>query len=201
MSLSDDARTHLRVFVASPMDVAREREAVTGILDELNRMLGAAHGIHLDSWRWEMDAVPAQGEGQALINQELDRAAIVVVILWQRLGSPTKKAASGTVEEIDRALRNARKSGGRPRVMVYFCRRPAPPTTRTDAIDQLQGVVAFRQKYQKKAAQLEQPWHRRRALPTELGVGEDGVRRDALLARGPRAPVAKQVEQLAFGRR
>src|SRR5271170_840543 len=65
---------------------------------------------------WRTHAHPDSGQRtQALINRQFaDRADVVLAIFWRRLGSPTGKAASGTVEEIERARRRGKK------VMVYF---------------------------------------------------------------------------------
>jgi len=74
------------------------------------------------SLNWGTHAHPETGRGpQALINRQFaDRADIVIAVFWRRLGSPTGKAASGTVEEIERARRRGKK------VMVYFSKREAP---------------------------------------------------------------------------
>jgi hypothetical protein len=78
---------------------------------------GAEARVELINWRTH--AHPEAGRRpQALINRQFaDRADIVLAIFWQRLGSRTGKAVSGTVEEIERAQRR-----GKP-VMVYFSQR------------------------------------------------------------------------------
>ena len=68
---------------------------------------------------WRTHAHPEAGQrAQALINRQFaDRADVVLAIFWRRFGNPTGKAASGTVEEIERAQRRRKK------VMVYFSQR------------------------------------------------------------------------------
>ncbi|HJQ27403.1 MAG TPA: SUMF1/EgtB/PvdO family nonheme iron enzyme [Blastocatellia bacterium] len=140
--MSQDTLKPLRVFVASPGDVKPERERVPGIIQKVNRLAAHSKGIHLDSWLWDMDAIPAAGEPQALINPQLDKADIVVVILWTRMGTPTARAESGTAEEFARAFERWQETG-LPRIMAYACERPAYLKT-GDEIEQFKRVQEFR---------------------------------------------------------
>lgn len=133
---------HYRVFVASPGDVTEERKRVPDVLEQVNRAVGSDKGIHLESWMWDMDAAPSAGHPQAVINPELDQAAIVIMILWNRMGTPTSNAASGTVEEFNRALARWQQNGS-PRVMVYYCARPAVLETEAE-LAQKALVVQFK---------------------------------------------------------
>lgn len=97
MNMSGQLRQHYRVFVASPGDVREERELVPAVIEQVNRTIGKQLGIHLESWMWDMDAAPNAGAPQEVVNPELDQANIVIVIFWNRLGTPTSKGDSGTV--------------------------------------------------------------------------------------------------------
>jgi formylglycine-generating enzyme required for sulfatase activity len=121
--MSGQLRQHYRVFVASPGDVRPERELVSAVIEQVNGAIGRELSIHLESWLWDMDATPNAGEPQDLINPELDKAHIVIVIFWNRLGTPTLRADSGTVEEFTRAFERWQQKKS-PRLMVYFCERP-----------------------------------------------------------------------------
>jgi hypothetical protein len=46
----------LRIVVASPSDVQAERDALSGVVDELNHGIARGHGLQLDITRWEDDA-------------------------------------------------------------------------------------------------------------------------------------------------
>jgi formylglycine-generating enzyme required for sulfatase activity len=133
---------HYRIFVASPGDVQEERKRVPAVLEQVNRAVGRDKGLHLDSWMWDMDAVPSVGHPQAVINPELDKADIVIMILWNRMGTPTPNAASGTVEEFNRALMRWQQNGS-PRVMAYYCVRPASLETE-EGLAQKAMVVQFK---------------------------------------------------------
>jgi acyl-CoA synthetase (AMP-forming)/AMP-acid ligase II len=113
-----------RVFVASPGDVKEERSRMPKVVDSLNKTLGQLFPVNVELWRWESDATAAAGEPQALINADLDRADVVVVIFWNRLGTLNSEGTTGTQSEVLLSLQRWRDAG-RPAVMIYFCQRPA----------------------------------------------------------------------------
>jgi hypothetical protein len=112
---------NVRVFVASPGDVEKERDIIRHVVDRVNWSFGDDRAINLELWRWEDRQLPglSQDRPQTLINPELDKARIVMVILWSRIGL-------GTREEVERAVLNWHQDTSR-RVMVYF--RNAPPSS------------------------------------------------------------------------
>lgn len=74
---------------------------------------------------------------QSIINEQgVDGADIVVALFGSRLGSPTREAVSGTVEEIERAV-----NSGKP-VHPYFSTAPLPHDVDTSQLD---GLRQFRQ--------------------------------------------------------
>lgn len=131
-----------RVFVASPGDVKDERSRMPKVIDSLNKTLGQLFPVNIELWRWETDATPGAGEPQALINVDLDRADVVVVILWNRLGSPTSEGTTGTQSEVLRSLKRWREAG-QPQVMIYFCQRPA--RLNRDELTQRLSLLDFRE--------------------------------------------------------
>lgn len=136
----------LRVFVASPSDVTRERDAMLGVVNELNRTLDAlipAAGIRLDLVRWETHTYPGLGRPQELINEQTGTYDIFVGVMWKRFGAPTGRAESGTQEEFEIALTRSQRHGS-PRICFYFSKAAISPPRTADEIDQLQKVAAFR---------------------------------------------------------
>jgi len=147
--MSQQLRRHFHVFVASPGDVQAERERVPGIVEQVNKAVGPELGLHLQPWLWDMDAVPSAGEPQEVINRELDQADIVVVILWNRMGTPTGRAPSGTAEEFSRAFARWEQTQSSPRIMVYYCDRPARLRS-SQEYQQAQLVAEFREQNAQK---------------------------------------------------
>lgn len=114
----------VRVFVASPRDVEDERSRMPKVVESLNRTLGKLLDVVVELWRWEADAPAAAGEPQPLVDVELDEADVVLVIFWNRFGTPTSAGTTGTEGEVLRSLERWSKAR-RPQVMIYFCQRPA----------------------------------------------------------------------------
>jgi hypothetical protein len=113
----------LNVLIASPGDAGEARDAVEEALHNWNDHRGDAERIILRPRRWETGSVPISGRGdaQTVINAQLvDEADIVIAIFFHRLGSATPRAASGTAEEIQRAI-----SAGK-RVHLYFSNAAVP---------------------------------------------------------------------------
>lgn len=132
-----------RVFVASPGDVHEERSSMPKVVESLNKTLGNLLNVGVELWRWEADAPPAVGEPQALIDPEIDAADVVLVIFWNRFGTPTASGTTGTESEVLRSLRRWGEVR-RPQVMVYFCQRPA--LLNRDGLDQRLKLLDFRER-------------------------------------------------------
>src|SRR5271169_6436943 len=97
----DEYRKIVRVFLASPGDLADERRAAKSVVDEINRWFANACGYHVELVGWE-DTVSKFGRPQAIINAEADRCEYFVGLIWKRWGTPPSKSgpfASGFEEE------------------------------------------------------------------------------------------------------
>lgn len=137
----------LSIFLASPADVGDERDLVDAFVNEWNNLWSADLGVHLRLVRWETHAYPAVGaDGQDVINTQIgEEYDVFLGIMWKRFGTPTGRAASGTVEEFERALARYRISGT-PQLMFYF--KKVDLDADADAA-QLEAVHQFRGKLAK----------------------------------------------------
>ncbi|BAY41796.1 hypothetical protein NIES2111_61920 (plasmid) [Nostoc sp. NIES-2111] len=112
----------LKIFLASPGDVKTERNYVFKVVDELNRTVASYKGIVLEVICSE-NAYPGYGkDGQAIINEQIGKMSDYVLfigIMWNRIGTPTKRATSGTLEEFKRARRTFRRIN-QPEIWFYF---------------------------------------------------------------------------------
>jgi hypothetical protein len=146
----------LLIFLASPGDVQTERRSVEQVVEELNRTVATEKGLVLQVVRWENDAFPGYGtDAQALINEQIAAMAkytLFVGIMWNRLGMPTPRAESGTVEEFERAVQ-ARAQSGQPEIWFYF-RQAAAKFDTPDQLDQRKKVLALKEQVQAKGL----PW-------------------------------------------
>jgi hypothetical protein len=132
----------IRLLLSSPGDVAEERERVARAVFRFNQDEVDEHGLFIKLVRWE-DMVPQIGpKAQTVINKQIGHYHMFCGIMWNRFGTPTEIAASGTKEEFDGAVTCWEKDG-RPWITFYFCDRPANFTT-PDQLDQKRLVLEFR---------------------------------------------------------
>lgn len=112
-----------RVLIASPSDLAEERQAVTEAVNDWNAQHASAESVVLLPVKWETHALPQSGvRPQEAINEQLVRECdILVGMFWTKIGTSTGVAESGTVEEIDQVI-----AAGKP-ALLYFSNRPIDP--------------------------------------------------------------------------
>jgi hypothetical protein len=112
--------TVIELFLASPSDVSDERALVREIVAEWNSIHARERQVVLMPVGWETHSSPdLSARPQELINERfLKEADLLVGIFWTRVGSPTGKAISGSVEEIERHLEEQKP------VMLYFSEVP-----------------------------------------------------------------------------
>ena len=121
--------TELSVFVASPSDVEEEVARLVDVIERLN-LEWSSQGIRLRLVRWKTDANPDFGpDPQSVINQQIGPDHdIFIGLLWGRLGTPTGRAESGTVEEFRRAKQRHDEDPDSVALMLYFKETPIPPS-------------------------------------------------------------------------
>lgn len=140
MSDTPEVPRHFRVFVASPGDLAQEREAIFGVLQRLpyEPLLKGRVTVEVVAWDGPYFDVPmlATVDPQTAIAKGMPTPSecdIVLVVFWSRMGTPLpdryqrpdgSTGVTGTEwEYLDAAESYART--GRPEVLVY--RRTTPP--------------------------------------------------------------------------
>jgi hypothetical protein len=105
----------MRVVIVSPSDVGQIRDEVESCIQEWTNLNGFWWKVSLMPIRWETDAAPAVGRPQEVINNQIiDPADVMIAIFRSKVGSPTGKEDSGTIEEIKRGIDQGKE------VMIYF---------------------------------------------------------------------------------
>ena len=106
----------IKVMIASPGEASEERQAIPAALNRWNGVHGDEYGVRLQPVMWETDATPGlEGRPQGMINKQLvSQSHLLIAIFRSRIGSPTEKERSGTVEEI----MEFKKAG--KHVLLYF---------------------------------------------------------------------------------
>jgi hypothetical protein len=125
-------RTRLHLFVSSPGDCAVERDLVETIVTDVNGSAAAQQaGIEIKVLRWEnlppgeTEQLDYQGRIDDLLKRVgLERFEIYVGFMRARLGTPTRRYPSGTVDEFETALDRKRRGGLPAEVAFYFLGPP-----------------------------------------------------------------------------
>lgn len=122
----------LRIFAASPSDVASERAKLETVVDSLKPMANYL-GLTLEVVDW-CAVVPDTGRPQQIIFDQLKPTSwdIFIGILWHRFGTPPgakdkdgKDYLAGTEEEFKTAY-ELWKQYNKPRIVLYRCTRAFP---------------------------------------------------------------------------
>jgi hypothetical protein len=132
------------IFVASPSDVSDERSRIEDVVGEINLTLAGASSQRLEIVKWETHSIPGLGaDAQDVINRTTPHDFdIFIGLMWQRFGTPTNRAESGTLEEFENAKERHDADPNAVDVMFYFKNKPVP----IDELDpeQLAKVQAFK---------------------------------------------------------
>lgn len=106
----------IKVLIASPSDVEPERKIAEAVITDWNTRHKGSAGIWLEPVLWEKHTAPEAGERlQGSVNEQIvDKCDCAIAIFWTRIGTDTGVAPSGTVEEIERMVKNKKH------IMVYF---------------------------------------------------------------------------------
>ncbi|MFZ6719991.1 hypothetical protein [Undibacterium sp. Ji49W] len=134
-----------QIFLASPSDVAEERAILETVVTQLNQIWSSTLGISFEVLKWETNVRPIfSDDPQHAINEQIALEYDVFIgIFWGRIGTPTPRAESGSIEEFNRAYSRFKSTENTPQIMIYFKDAPIAPS-RID-VDQLKEVKRFRE--------------------------------------------------------
>lgn len=137
-------RRVIKVFIASPGDLAVERRKFKEVIDELNRGFGRGANVEFVGLGWE-DALATTGRRpQDVINQDVDDCEVFILALhgrWGQMVRGTSPYSSYTEEEFHRAY-DRFKTSSLPHIHVFF--KHISPREMSDPGPELQKVLAFR---------------------------------------------------------
>lgn len=90
-------RDEIRIFVASPGDVEKEREIVYNVIEKLNKSLCCHLNITLKPFLWEKNAKPGIGRPQEVIFNQFSPKDwdVFIGILWSKFGSKSGYEENG----------------------------------------------------------------------------------------------------------
>ena len=143
----------IRVVIASPNDVKRERKALENIIEKVNDLTAQRLGLILKLVRWEKDAFPGlnkeRPQGQINPSLDIDNCDIFICIFWNRFGTPIKENdKTGTEYEFYKAYESWRQKN-KPHIMIYFNQRKSSFENPEEA-EQRKCVLEFKKKLPKE---------------------------------------------------
>jgi len=143
--MSETEKRKIKVFIASPNDLAEERRIFRSAIDVLNIGFGDGANVEFIPLGWEDTLASTGRRSQGVINQDIDSCDVFILAMHRRWGQDAPDAApysSYTEEEFHRALERW-KSSGSPEIFVFFKRVDA--ASEADPGPQLSKVIKFRQ--------------------------------------------------------
>lgn len=96
---------HYRILLSCPSDMETEREIIQRAVKRINEREASFKKIHFDIKHWSKDVLFSYGTPQQRINEEIVYPSDLIIALFgSKLGTPTEKYASGTIEEIEKMI-------------------------------------------------------------------------------------------------
>ena len=137
----------INIFIASPSDVADARNLVKKAINHVNKLLAREFGFLFEPIGWEQIPPGKGSRPQTLINPYVESAQIFIGILFQRFGTSTGLAESGTEEEYNLIEKIWHERKQKPTIWMYF--KKVPSDRLSDPGSQLKKVVQFKKRIQK----------------------------------------------------
>jgi carboxypeptidase C (cathepsin A) len=150
-------KRELKVVIASPNDVTKEREALNEVIQEVNDDTDEDLDLILKAVRWETDTYPGfHVDGpQGLVDSilKIEDCDILIGIFWKRFGTHTPDGRTGTEHEFHRAY-EAWQKNKKPHIMMYFSRQKYSPETLEESKQQT-AVLEFKRDFPKEGLYWE----------------------------------------------
>ena len=168
----------ISVFLASPSDVDQERSVVASAIQNWNDIHSRNRRVFFELIRFERSISAGMGaDGQDVINMQVnDDYDLLIALFWHRLGSPTGRNVSGTVEEYKRALE--RYNNGE-KIDIAFFFKDYPVDLRRADVSQVLAVQEFEKEVQSNGA-LTKAFKDDVSLKFEIDLLLDRIARQAV---------------------
>lgn len=177
----------ISVFLASPSDVDHERSVEVRAIRDWNDIYSRNRRVFFELICHERSISAGIGEdGQDVINKQVDDDYdLLIALFWARLGSPTGREVSGTVEEYRRALE--RLSRAEPIEIAFFF-KDHPIDMRHVDLSQVAAVREFEKEVQSNGA-LTKSFKDDEALKFEIDLLLDRMAKALGSAAQARPPI------------
>lgn len=123
-----------RIMIGCPGDIREEVDMAMKVINHWTALHAEQYSTVLLPIHWTTNSYPEQGaHPQTLLNEQLaSKSDMLVGIFGARVGTPTNKSQSGTIEEIEEHIK-----AGKP-VMLFFRRQNDTTNISASEIEKLQ---------------------------------------------------------------
>ncbi|GEM_PF-992349 len=138
--------TKYSVFLGSPSDLEEERFEIENVIKELNLTYGNRNNLIIELIKWETHSAPGISDTytQELINRDIGNDYdIFIGLLWQKFGTKTNVANSGTEEEFLNAIKRFENIEN-IQILFYF-KNKAPLSLSDINIEELSKINKFKE--------------------------------------------------------
>lgn len=131
--------THYNILVSCPSDMDAERKIIQQAAERINETVAGFRKVHFDVKFWSKDVLFSYGTPQQTINKSIVYTSDLIIALFgTKLGTPTEKYDSGTIEEIEKMIEMNKQ--------VFVCFSEKDVILQGDAnIDVLQDMLKVKQ--------------------------------------------------------
>ena len=130
---------HCNIVVSCPSDMVGDREKLQNAVAIVNEQNAHFRQMHFDIKYWQKDVLFGVGDPQLIINNSIIKNADMVITLFgSRLGTPTARATSGTIEEIEEMIKAGKQ------VFVCFSEKDISITA-SDSEEKLRDILKVRE--------------------------------------------------------
>ena len=120
-------------MIVSPSDVKEERKIVKKVLYEWNERNSRFRNIVFSVLGYDINAHADSGTypQESINDQLLEKADFIIAIFWTKLGTPTEKYQSGSVEEIEKHIEQNKQA-------FIFFKDPEPENKESEQFKKVQ---------------------------------------------------------------
>jgi len=109
------------VFLSAPSDTSKECSIVLEIAKEINEIWSRYLKIQFDISYYKDYRPTFESDAQIAVNKQMpENIDLYFSVLWNRIGTPTPRAISGTVEEFEIAYKKHQQNSNSIDLMIYF---------------------------------------------------------------------------------
>ena len=130
---------HYNIVASCPSDMVGDREKLQNAVAIVNEQNAHFRQMHFDIKHWQKDVLFGVGDPQLIINNSIIKNADMVIALFgSRLGAPTARATSGTIEEIEEMIKAGKQ------VFVCFSEKDITITA-SDSEEKLRDILKVKE--------------------------------------------------------